>query len=64
GANGAPRFTADSPGPAQVAIASKDEGSYVQGRWVAGRRLNGDEAAQALPSDGIGMQRIRLIRFD
>jgi hypothetical protein len=43
GANGAPKFTADSPGPASVAIAGKEEGRYEQGQWIRVRRLNGDE---------------------
>lgn len=29
-------------GPAYVGYASVDEGTYVNGKWVAGRRLNGD----------------------
>lgn len=32
-----------TPGPAYVGYASLDEGKYVNGKWVAGRRLNGDD---------------------
>jgi hypothetical protein len=34
-------FVADATG--YVGIASIDEGEYVNGNWVAGRRLNGDD---------------------
>jgi hypothetical protein len=36
-------FSSDSPGPPIAAPASIDEGSFVDGRWTPGRRLNGDE---------------------
>lgn len=61
GANGVPRFAADS---AHVAVVSKDEGRYENGRWVAGRRLNGDEADEGLPEGAMGMMRIRVMRFE
>lgn len=64
GGNGVPRFGVDSPGPAKVAVSSKDEGRYEDGRWVAGRRLNGDEVGHGLPDGGVGMLRIKLMRFD
>jgi hypothetical protein len=31
------------PGSSRVAVGTIDEGRYVKGRWVPGRRLNGDE---------------------
>lgn len=39
-------FRAKTPGPALVGLASVDEGVYQNGKWIAGRRLNGDETAQ------------------
>jgi hypothetical protein len=36
-------FTPDSPERGGVVLGSFDETLYVNGRWVAGRRLNGDE---------------------
>jgi hypothetical protein len=36
-------FTANTPNPQTVRLGSFDESMYVDGRWVAGRRLNGDE---------------------
>jgi hypothetical protein len=37
------QFRPTTPGPAQVGLSAVDEGQFVAGRWVAGRRLNGDE---------------------
>jgi hypothetical protein len=64
GANGAPKFETDSPGPAKVAISSKEEGRYEEGQWVRARRLNGDEAGLGLPDTRIGLMKIRLVRFE
>lgn len=65
GANGDPSFTVDSPGPARVGMSAKDEGRYEKGKWVAGRRINGDEIyTPALPGPKIGMLKVRLLRFD
>ncbi|HKD09193.1 MAG TPA: DUF5597 domain-containing protein [Bryobacteraceae bacterium] len=64
GANGAPKFTADSPGPANVAIASKEEGRYENGKWTRVRRLNGDEVTNGLPNTRIGLMKISLLRFE
>jgi hypothetical protein len=36
-------FSINSPGPSTVAIGALEEGVYVDGRWAAGRRLNGDD---------------------
>ena len=40
------RFTPKTPGPARAGIASVDEGSFADGVWIPGRRLNGDEDDQ------------------
>lgn len=64
GSNGLPKFAVDSPGPANVAVASKDDGMYENGTWAPGRRLNGDEVDDGLPESNIGMLRIKLVRFD
>jgi len=64
GANGTPSLVVDSPGPSRVAISSKDEGRFERGKWVPGRRLNGDEAGTGLPNARIGMLKIKLVRFD
>ena len=36
-------FTPETPGDSIVKVATVEEGVFVNGRWVAGRRLNGDE---------------------
>jgi hypothetical protein len=45
-------------------IAEMDEGSFLDGKWIAGRRLNGDEGPSlrhfALPSDHFVIRHIRL----
>jgi beta-galactosidase GanA len=65
GANGDPAFEVDSPGPARVAMASRDQGRFEKGKWVAGRRINGDELfVPGLPNKKIGMLRVRLVRFE
>ncbi len=39
-------FTPKTPGPKLAGIGSVDEGTFAGGKWVAGRRLNGDESDQ------------------
>ncbi|MGD0815471.1 MAG: DUF5597 domain-containing protein [Verrucomicrobiota bacterium] len=60
-------FTSDSPADPVAGIASIDEGSFVNGHWVAGRRLNGDEDHQGrhlrLVPDRFGIQHIKLYRY-
>jgi len=50
-----------------VGLASVDEGQYVGGRWVPGRRLNGDETpdwrALWFPADRYTIQKIKLYRY-
>ena len=65
GANGSPSFSVNSAGPSRVAISAMDEGRYENGKWVPGRRINGDELfLPALPNSTIGMLKVRLVRFD
>jgi len=68
GAGLAVHFAARTPGPAQTGILSIDEGQFVGGKWVAGRRLNGDENAGGwrlqLHGSWPGIQRIRLYRYE
>ncbi len=72
-------FSPATPGPAVAGLASVEEGTFVDGRWVPGRTLNGDEvmisydmAANAAAhrtgtglkfTDGPTIQRVRLYRF-
>lgn len=57
-----PSFAVDAPGT-KVVIASKDEGRYEKGKWIADRRLNGDEAGRGLPSGTIGMLKVKVVRI-
>lgn len=61
GSNISPVFTADSNEPVKVAIGSIDEGIYLKGSWVQGRRLNGDEGMPSLRK--LGMLKIRLYKY-
>jgi hypothetical protein len=36
-------FTPNTPGPPQAGLATVEEGVFVNGRWVPGRRLAGDD---------------------
>jgi hypothetical protein len=63
GANGDPVFTSDS-GLGRVVISSRDEGLYENGKWIASRRLNGDELFQSgLPKTKVGMLKVKLVRI-
>ena len=48
-------------------ILSADEGEYVDGRWVRGLRMNGDQTHQgrhvSLGAGEYTMQRVRLYRY-
>jgi hypothetical protein len=63
-------FTPVTPDLAPIAgisgIERIEEGSFQNGKWIAGRRLNGDENHQGrqlrLPVGAFGIQRIWLYR--
>ena len=56
---------ADGKGKAGLELV--EEGRFVDGRWVAERRLNGDQTHQgrhvSLPPGALGVQRVRLYRY-
>jgi hypothetical protein len=63
-------FSPNTPGDPIAGIVSIEEGSFVDGRWVPGRRLNGDETGQGkfLRIGGFGIpngsiQRVKLYRY-
>jgi hypothetical protein len=63
-------FSPNTPGAPIAGIVSIDEGTYVNGRWVPGRRLNGDENAQGKTlrlgggmSRNGSIQRVKLYRY-
>lgn len=51
----------------RVGLDFVEEGRFVDGKWVAGRRLNGDETHQGrhvrLPPGQFGIQKVRLYRY-
>jgi hypothetical protein len=64
------KFYPNTPGDPIAGIVSIDEGAFVEGRWVPGRRLNGDESDSnkalrlvggTLPNGSI--QRVKLYRY-
>jgi hypothetical protein len=64
------RFSPNTPGAPIVGIDSIEEGTFVDGRWIPGRRLNGDESDSdksvrlgggVIPNGRI--QRIKLYRY-
>jgi beta-galactosidase GanA len=50
-----------------VGIAGIDEGKFTNGKWIAGRRLNGDENHQGrhlhLPGREYGIQKVLLYKY-
>lgn len=50
-----------------VGLLAVDEGTLVNGQWVQGRRLNGDQTHQGrhmrLPNGRFGIQRAKLYRY-
>jgi hypothetical protein len=63
GSNGTPSFEVES-GKGEVIISSEDEGFYEKGKWIPGRRINGDELfSPGLPKLNIGMLKVKLIQF-
>jgi hypothetical protein len=60
-------FAPNPPDDSTIGILSIDEGTFVDGRWVAGRRLNGDEDHQGrhlrLVPDQFSIQRVKLYRY-
>ena len=61
-------FSARTPGPRRTGILSVEEGRFGDGKWVPGRRMNGDEDAGGwrlqLAGGPPSIQRIKLYRYD
>jgi hypothetical protein len=64
------RFSPNTPGAPITGIDSIEEGTFVDGRWVPGRRLNGDESDSdksvrlgggVIPNGRV--QRVKLYRY-
>jgi beta-galactosidase GanA len=60
-------FRSSAGGNATAGIAGLEEGVFEKGKWIAGRRLNGDEDHQGrhlyLPGTRYGIQRVRLYTY-
>jgi hypothetical protein len=60
-------FRSSSDDETMAGIASMDEGTFVNGMWVAGRRMNGDQDHQGrhlhLPGGEYGIQKVRLYTY-
>ena len=60
-------FRSSSGNGTMTGIASMEEGTFVNGQWVAGRRLNGDEDHQGrhlyLPGAAYGIQKVKLYTY-
>jgi hypothetical protein len=61
-------ITPKSPSPFKLGYASIDEGKYLDGRWIPGRRLNGDETDQGsfwrFDSRSLKIEKAVVYRFD
>jgi beta-galactosidase GanA len=61
-------FASRSAAGPQVGIAAVDEGTFENGKWVPGRRLNGDENDQGkgwrFSPRQIGIEKVTLYRFE
>jgi beta-galactosidase GanA len=58
-------FAPNGPGPEQVGLGTVEEGSFVGGKWVPGRRLAGDDTEQGETSSVRvgGALRVTLYRY-
>jgi len=60
-------FRSASPGGTIAGIDRMEEGAFVNGKWVAGRRMNGDQDHQGrhmyLPGGEYGIQKVRLYTY-
>ena len=60
-------FQSSSDDGTIAGIASMDEGAFVKGKWVAGRRMNGDQDHQGrhlyLPGGEYGIQKVKLYKY-
>jgi beta-galactosidase GanA len=60
-------FKGADGGPPLVGIDVAEEGEFVEGKWIAGRRLNGDQTHQGrhirLPPGKPQIQKVRFYRY-
>jgi hypothetical protein len=58
-------FSPNTPGLPLAGLATVEDGKFVDGRWVPGRRLAGDDDAQgqSLSLRTMGIQRFTMYRY-
>jgi beta-galactosidase GanA len=60
-------FSTITPGPDIVGLATVEEGTFVDGKWIPGRRLNGDEIISGrgwrFPPGGYSIQKVKVYRY-
>jgi beta-galactosidase GanA len=60
-------FSPDTPGPPVVGLATVEEGRFIEGQWVRGRTLAGDDTGQgnsiSLDAAEDGILRVTLYRY-
>ena len=61
-------FAPRDPNAPKVGIAAIDEGKFDDGKWIPGRRLNGDENSQGtawrFDSSEVKLEKVTLYRFE
>jgi hypothetical protein len=59
-------FSPNTPGPSQAGLGTVEEGSFVNGFWVPGRQLAGDETGQGdyVSLRNLGIQHVTLYRYE
>jgi hypothetical protein len=68
-------FSPNTPGPEYAGLGTVEEGVFVDGRWIPGRQISGDEVGQGqnlylrthpgnrIPDSYVGIQRFTLYRY-
>ena len=61
-------FEPETPGPSIAGLLTVDEGKFVNGKWIAGRRLNGDQTHQGrhvrINAGRFEIQKVKLYRYN
>jgi hypothetical protein len=59
-------FAPSTPGPPLAGLGTVEEGSFVNGRWVPGRQLAGDETGQGdyISLRSLSIQHVTLYRYE
>jgi hypothetical protein len=59
-------FAPSTPGPPLAGLGTVEEGAFVNGHWVPGRQLAGDETGQGdyLSLRSLGIQHVTLYRYE